>query len=387
MSANEDATPIVTLVGPSNAAIPGRQNRFARAVEGVRMRRSVAVGLALAIGLALVAVPAAAHTNTVAVDSQVSADGTVVVEAATSLVDAFVVVHDREDGQLGAVLGYVPITQNDGYRQGVPVEIDDDAWADWGDNRTVWVVLHREGSGDGFDPDEDPIQENTFGTLAAERITLAKDDGETSVIAERFEPQQTGENAVTVSRVALATDGHVAVRAVTDEGVGRVLGSTSLSAGATTNVSVQIDGSVFAERGRSVTLVAQAYAGDGGFEDARQVRAGGTSVRSEFEVERTGSIDATPADEGGTPTGTGNGTDTAAVVTPTDEGNGTGTTATGTESRVVTPAGTPTATARTDAATATATTGGSGPGFGIAAAAAGVAVFALSRSLSRRPEP
>lgn len=350
------------------------------------MRRFVLLGLA---GLLLVslATPAAAHTNDVEADTQVSADGSVRVESALLLDGGYAVVRrNGSDGQPGEPIGHVRLAPSE-FRQGFTVPIDDDAWADWGDNRTVWVVLHREGSGDGFDPDEDPIQENTFGTLAAERITLAKDDGETSVIAERFEPQQTGENAVTVSRVALATDGHVAVRAVTDEGVGRVLGSTSLSAGATTNVSVQIDGSVFAERGRSVTLVAQAYAGDGGFEDARQVRAGGTSVRSEFEVERTGSIDATPADEGGTPTGTGNGTDTAAVVTPTDEGNGTGTTATGTESRVVTPAGTPTATARTDAATATATTGGSGPGFGIAAAAAGVAVFALSRSLSRRPEP
>lgn len=348
------------------------------------MRRFVLLGLA---GLLLVslATPAAAHTNDIEVDTQVSADGTVRVESALLLDGGYAVVRrNGSDGRPGEPIGHVRLGRSE-FRQGFTIPIDGDAWADWGDNRTVWVVLHREAGGDGFDPDEDPIQENTFGRLAAERITLAKGDGETSVIAERFDPQQTGENAVTVSRVALATDGHVAVRAVTDEGVGRVLGSTSLPAGVTTNVSVQIDGSVFAERGRSVTLAAQAYAGNGGFEDARQVRAGGTSVRSAFEVERTGSIDATPAGGGGTATDGGNGTDTAAVVTPTAEGAGTGTTVTGTESRVVTPAGTPTATTRTDPATAT--TGGSGPGFGIAAAAAGIAVFVLFRSLSRRPEP
>lgn len=338
------------------------------------MRRFVLLGLA---GLLLVslATPAAAHTNDIEVDTQVSADGAVRVESALLLDGGYAVVRrNGSDGRPGEPIGHVRLGRSE-FRQGFTVPIDDDAWADWGDNRTVWVVLHREAGGDGFDPDEDPIQENTFGRLAAERITLAKGGGETSVVAERFEPQQTGENAVSVSRVALATDGHVAVRAVTDEDVGRVLGSTSLPAGVTTNVSVRIDGSVFAERGRSVTLVAQAYAGDGEFENARQVRAGGVPVASEFEVERTGSIDATPTSGGdaGTTTGTEsvNGTDTAAVVTPTDEGA-----VTGTESRVVTPAGTPTA-----------TTGGSGSGFGIATAAAGMAVFALSRSLSRRLQP
>jgi hypothetical protein len=337
------------------------------------MRRFVLLGLA---GLLLVslATPAAAHTNDIEADTQVSADGAVRVESALLLDGGHAVVRrNGSDGRPGEPIGHVRLGRSE-FRQGFTVPIDDDVWAEWGDSRTVWVVLHREAGGDGFDPDEDPIQENTFGRLAAERITLAKGDGETSVVAERFEPQQTGENTVTVGRVALATDGHVAVRAATDEGVGRVLGSASLPAGVTTNVSVEIDGSVFAERGRSVTLVAQAYAGDGGFENARQVRAGGVPVASEFEVERTGSIDARPADGG-------NGTDTPAVVTPTAEGDGSGTTTAGTESRVVTPAGTPTATPTTAPDTATTTTGGSGTGFGIAAAAAGIAVFALSRRL------
>jgi hypothetical protein len=343
------------------------------------MRRSVAVGLALALGLTLVAVPVAAHTNTVVVDAQVSADGTVTVEAATSLVDAFVVVHDREDGELGAVLGYVPITQNDGYRQGFPVEIDDDTWADWGDNRTMSVALRRDEGDEGFDPAEDPVQ-GGFGGPVVRNVTVGKGSAPARVINELFEiPYPLDTDAVSLREVAVGEPGLVVVRA--HNASGPVAGTRPLDPGVHENVTVSLDDAVFDREGREVELWVGLRVGGGTLADSRPLTVGDDRVATSFGVERVGQLNATAtpppaattASGTPTPTATPLGTTRPLVVTPSV-----------TETSTASPTAAPTPTATRSSASGGGTTAESGPGMGVVAGAFAAVLGALALARRRR---
>lgn len=277
------------------------------------MRRPVAAAL-LAVLLALSASPVAAHGNHVEADSQRSADGTVYVEAVRPLTDGFLVLHrETDDGDFGEPIGHTAVDFDDGFRQNVPVEMDDDAWADWPDSDGLWIVFHAD-DGDGeFTPGDDPVADQGFGPVNGRSITLARADQPARVIAEQSAPQRTAAAEATVADVAMPEDGFLVLR--TDDATnGSVVATRSLSAGVHENVTLDVDESAFDGNSSTVGLYAQLYAddGDGEFGDGDDVvRAGGTPVNSYFLVYQTenatttGPVVQTPGDG------------SADVVTPT----------------------------------------------------------------------
>jgi hypothetical protein len=319
------------------------------------MRRpsALALLLTLAVVLSLVAVAGSVgtHGNHVEADSQHSADGTVVVEAVRPLLDGFVVLHRDDNGTIGDPIGHRRVDVDDGYQSGFEVEVDDDVWADWNGNQTVWVVFHENTGDPSFSPEEDPIV-TTFGSVPGRSIPVRKADHEASVVAERSSPQASTGESVTVSRAAIGQDGFLVVR--TDSGSeSEVVGVKPLSKGVHENVTVDVNASVFATNRTVVGLHAQLYAddGDGTFTDEdRPIRAGDDVVGSLFLVRH---VEA-------------NATTTRAVKTPTSDD-------------VVTPTTSQSPTSSPDDSSS------GTPGFGLVhAALASLAVIASAALLARR---
>lgn len=299
------------------------------------MRRTLAVLLAL-LACAALAVPVAAHANHVAADPQVTPDGTLVVESAFILDDGFVAVQRDDGGDPGSVVGHAPLSGGDGFRTDVEVAIDADAWADWDGPARVHLVL-RSDDGDGeFDPDDDRIV-RSLGSTAAAVVTV--DRGERAVVTARgVSPQRAAGGAVTVRRAVLPADGHLVLENVSD---GRVLGTTSLAAGAHANVTVPLDASAGTADTVGVRAVLYRDDGDGAFDDGDEpVTAGGEPVATRFSVRPDGGTNGTA-----TP-------DLVTTATPFPDD-----TATGTE----------------------ATESGGQPGFGLVAGAAALAVLLVGR--------
>lgn len=315
------------------------------------MRRAALAAL-LALALAASAVPVAAHGNHVEVDSQHSADGTVVVEAVRPLTDGFVVLHRAtDDGDIGDPVGHRAVGFDDGFQQNFRVEMDDDAWADWPANGSLWVVFHADSDGDGeFDPGTDE-RASAFGATTGQSVTLAKTDRPANVVAERAQAQQTATATATVDAATLPDDGFLVLR--TESGTeGRVVGSKALDAGSHENVSLDVSPDVFTENQSTVGLYAQLYGddGDGEFDAGdRLVRAGDSPVSSYFLVWQVENP-STASDP--------------VVQTPSDDDS------------VVTP--TETADAGTDAdAATTGSSGSSVPGYGVVHAVVAVALAAV----------
>ena len=250
------------------------------------MRRAALAAL-LALVLVASASPVAAHGNHVEVDSQHSADGTVVVEAVRPLTDGFVVLHRAtDDGEIGDPVGHKKVDFDDGFQQNVPVEMDADAWADWPANGSLWVAFHTDRDDDGeFDPGVDE-RASAFGATTSQSVTLAKRDQPVNVVAERAQAQQTTSATATVDSAVLPEDGFLVLR--TESGTdGRVVGTKALDAGAHADVSVDFDPSAFPENRSTVGLNAQLYTDDGDGEfsaDDRLVRAGDSPVSTYFLV-------------------------------------------------------------------------------------------------------
>lgn len=328
------------------------------------MDRAVLAALLTAL-LVLSTGPVAAHGNHIEADPQRSADGTVVVETVLPLVDGFVVLHRQADGGgPGEPIGHTRVSAENGFQRGVRVQMDADAWANWGANGTVWITYHEDNGAQTFDPGEDEVL-YVFGSLTGTSIQLERADHEASVLAEQSRPQRTENSTATLGRVALGTDGYAVLR--TERGTdGRVVGVTPLDAGVHENVTVEFDQSAFPENGSTVGLYAQLYAetGDSGFSEAdRLVRAGGDPVGSYFLVRRVNSTnDASPVVQtpGSTPDD---------VVTP----------ATGAPSATTDPPSTGTGPTTTGPAGSETGLGVSGFGFAQAAVAALAAAVLLAR--------
>ncbi|MCD2202596.1 DUF7282 domain-containing protein [Halobacterium sp. KA-6] len=259
------------------------------------MRRAVLAAL-LALALVASASPVAAHGNHVEVDSQHSADGTVVVEAVRPLTDGFVVLHRAtDDGEIGDPVGHRSVDFDDGFQQNLPVEMDADAWADWPDNGSLWVVFHADRDDDGeFDPGVDE-RASAFGATTSQSVTLAKRDQPASVVAERAQAQQTASATAVVDSAVLPDDGFLVLR--TESGTeGHIVGTKALDAGAHADVGVDFDSSVFSENRSTVGLYAQLYTdgGDGEFSEGdRLVRAGDSPVSTYFLVWQVDEVAAT----------------------------------------------------------------------------------------------
>jgi hypothetical protein len=314
------------------------------------MRRATLAAL-LALALVASAAPVAAHGNHVEVDSQHSVDGTVVVEAVRPLTDGFVVLHRAtDDGDIGDPVGHREVDFDDGFQQNLAVEMDDDAWADWPANGSLWVVFHADSDGDGeFDPGTDE-RASAFGATTGQSVTLAKTDRPANVVAERAQAQQTATAIATVDAATLPEDGFLVLR--TESGTeGRVVGSKGLDAGTHENVALDVSPDVFTENQSTVGLYAQLYGddGDGEFDAGdRLVRAGDSPVSTYFLVWQVDEVSAT--------------TDGPVVQTPGDGGN------------VVTPTETSEATTSEYGTSESAT---SVPGYGVVHALAALAVAAV----------
>jgi hypothetical protein len=320
----------------------------------------VAVALAVGLVLATAVAPVAAHVYNIEADDQRSADGTLLLEWEFVGTDGWVAVRGDDGGDPGEVLGHRRVTSETAFRTDTTVEIDENAWASVEDTREVWVVLHSEGEGEGFDPEEDPLRTGFSGEPAGTRVTVERAAAPTSVTAQGFGAETSTDGTVTVRRVELAEAGHVAVHRVdgdiaanvADEDIGEAVGSVQLSAGVHENVTVDLEESFREEASGETLLAAVVYAGDGAFGDdaTTAVTAGGSLVSTVFGVELRGSNSTEP-----TPTPTPEEADVVNTPEPT-----------------VTPT------------TTTGSTDGNGAGPGAAAAALALVVGAALVALRRR---
>lgn len=334
-------------------------------------RIAVVLALALALTTPLAVATVQAHGDHVAADSQVSDDGTVVVEAVSALRPGFVVLHADDGGRPGAPIGheYVGRTPDLTYRTSVPVRIDDSTWAGWSGNRTVWAVLHNDADGDEtFDPETD-VSAARLSPAARTQITVRKSDSVARVLGMRFEAQPVADGALTVRRVDLSAPGHVVVYPL---GRNASIGSRSLAAGVHRNVTVALNESFVTERERDfrVRVVAHRDDGDGAFGPADPaISAGDRLVQTYLTVAPGNGTDDGPLIN--TPTVT-----TAPEASPTaSQAGGPTSDDAGTATSAPTDASPGGSTDRDPDATGG--TAGSGAGFGVALAALAVVLAAL----------
>lgn len=262
------------------------------------MRRA-ALAAFLALLVVLSASPVTAHGNHVEADSQRSDDGTVVVEAVRPLTDGFLVLHrETAGGDFGEPIGHTRMDIEDGFQRNVSVQVDDDAWSEWPDHETVWVVFHADGDGDGeFTPGSDPAT-SAFGTVTGQPITLASADTPARVLAERSEPQRTDAAKATVSDVVLPEDGFLVLR--TEDADGDVAATRGLSGGHHEDVTLALDQSALPDNQSTLGLHAELYTddGDGEFTTAdERVSAGDHAVSTYFLVWRVDDVDATRTEQ------------------------------------------------------------------------------------------
>ncbi|KAB7516423.1 hypothetical protein DM867_04730 [Halosegnis rubeus] len=286
------------------------------------MRRVVAT-LAVVLVLASVPLPVAAHANHVTAGTQVSPDGTLVVDSVYLTSDGYLTVHRDDDGEPGERIGVTEVPARS-FQPNVHVTVDETAWAEW-EPQSVHLVL-RSDDGDGtFEPDEDPAIES-FGSPVAASITVAA--GERAVVAaDQHYLQQTRRGTLDVRHLATPTEGYLVV---TDHETGERVGTEAIEAGSHEHVTVALDGSDRGETRLDATLYREDETGGIG----EPIRAGNASVGATFTVERLGG------------------------------GRQAAATATATPNLVRTPSE-PTETATETAGPTTATTVGSQPGFGL----------------------
>lgn len=306
------------------------------------MRRATVSGILLAAAfLLLVAAvgPATAHTNNAEADAQRSADGTLVVEWVFSELDGWLVVRTDDDGEPGEVIGHRRLPADPSFRTDRTVAIDDDAWSAQTGSRTVWVMLHHEESGQGFDPDDDPPV--TFlESIAGSRITVEKTDRPASVTTQKFSPQSPSEGTVTIRRAALPERGFLAIRAsdadipttATKDDLGEVVGVVALDRGVHRNVTVDLDAEFVAASNGTRIVQAVLYRGTGTFdpETANPVTAGDSTVSTGFALDFAEEAASTATEDEGHATHTEKGTHGTHGTHGTTDGDGTGVGAFGT---------------------------------------------------------
>ena len=258
--------------------------------------------------------------NHLGADPQASVDGVVRMESVFATEDGFVVVYRDRNGSRGEVLAHRPFSASTRDVYDVPVEIGSEAWADLPPNATLRAVLHGD-DGDGeFEPASDPPLAS-FGGVAGESFVVRR--GTTAYVgaASGAGVQRSADGTVVVRSVRLPERGYVVLRNSSGGSPGEIVGTAALSAGHHTNVSVDLDGSFFAERpvDETFSVWVQAYGddGDGEFGDGdRPIRAGEEAVGTRFGVEKVpAGATATPTPEEGSIVRTS--TPTALPTTPT----------------------------------------------------------------------
>ncbi|MFD1512976.1 DUF7282 domain-containing protein [Halomarina rubra] len=310
------------------------------------MRRPLAFAVVLLVVLASVPLPVSAHSNHLTATSQVSDDGTLLVETVFVSQRAHLVVHADDGGEMGAALGSRSLTPG-GLVRDVEVDVAADQWDQWGENRTVWLALHAD-DGDGEYDADDPVY-TRFNRPVAERVAVGK--GSPAIVTgQGFLGQYTDGPEVTVGRVTLPDDGLVVAR---DNETGDVLGTRALAAGTHREVAIGLNESFVAAQDGQFVVRTQLYAddGDGRLGDAdRPLRVGNLTLETTLPVVSTGD---------------GNGS-APVVNTPTQPAINTPAKTTGTSPPAES---SPTSTApSTDSTSPTPPSSGTGGGFGVGVA-------------------
>ena len=335
------------------------------------MRRSTTsaseVGLlalvALAVALPLAGVATGHGINHLGADPQASADGVVRMESVFATEDGFVVVY-ADDGDGERVVAHRPFSASTRDVHDVPVEIPPDAWADLPRNATLRVALHGD-DGDGeFEPGIDPPL-TSFGGVAGDSLVVRR--GTTAYVGASSGAgiQRSADGTVEVRSVRLPERGYVVLRNSSGGVPADVVGVAPLDAGDHTNVTVDLNGSFFADRPANATFSVWALAylddGDGRFDDDdRTVRAGEETVGTRFGVEKVlpGRTQTPTPDQG------------SLVVTATR-------TPAPTATATPTPAPPSDTRSPTDDPSSPSVTGGDGSGFGPVVGLAALALTAL----------
>jgi len=175
-------------------------------------------------------VASADHFNPqVIVEDQVSTDGTVTIAQVNSAAEGFLVVHADDDGSFGAVIGHSPLHAGANYN--VVVDIDTSMATS-----TLYAMLHE-------DTGEMGVYE--FGEVEGADGPVAV-DGE--VVTPTFTAEivdvsdQMVDGSVMVNAVTVSQDGFVVIHAGDAESFGAVIGFAPVSAGTTTDLTVELDG-------------------------------------------------------------------------------------------------------------------------------------------------
>lgn len=276
------------------------------------MRRT----LALVVLLIVLVAPAAAHTNHVSADTQISADGTVVVEALFPADDAWLALHLDDGGDPGAVVGYRRIAGGE-FHEDTPVKIGNETWRNWTDSRRLHVVLHNP-DGDGeFDAAEDEAIVS-FGDVVSDELRLEK--GSTArVTGESFGPEETDDGTITIRSAHLPASGYVVLH--NESADGAVVGRTALDAGAHDSVQVALDEAFYRNRGEQFTVFATLVVddGDGEFDaDDSRLAVDGDPVGTLLGLTKVGNGTATDDAES---TGSAATATTTAAASPADTGS------------------------------------------------------------------
>lgn len=251
------------------------------------MRAPVVVALLVALA-AVGAVPVVGHGNHVSADPQV-VDDHLVVESSflANRAGGYAVVHVDEGGRIGKPVGHVEVRT--GREQAYAIDVNESFLSQVEGTASVWVVLHgTDGDGE-FEPgDDEPIRGIGTGP-ASDRVRIAVgDEGNVNVAnGGGFGATAIDEPAVTLRRVETDGGGVVAV-----EHNGSVVGTATVDAGVSENVTVSLEESFYdgLTMNESVPLRATVYREDGGGERTA-VAVGDETVSTRFDVKRVPDAD------------------------------------------------------------------------------------------------
>jgi len=194
-------------------------------------KRIILLSMLVAILATLVGVVSADHFNPqVIVNDQVSTDGTVTIEQVNSAAEGFLVVHaDNGEGSFGAVIGQTALHPGANYN--VVVDIDTSMATS-----TLYAMLHE---------DTGEIGVYEFGEVEGADGPVAVDG---DVVTPTFTAEivdasdQMVDGSVMIDAVTLSQDGFVVIHAGDAESFGEVIGFAPVSAGTTTDVTVELMG-------------------------------------------------------------------------------------------------------------------------------------------------
>ncbi|MFQ3319822.1 MAG: hypothetical protein ACI80F_001895 [Natronomonas sp.] len=297
-------------------------------------RTGFAVGAVVAAValLTVAAAPAAAHTNDAEADAQLSENGTLLLEWEFSEINGWLVVRADNNGEPGEPLGARRVDAETAFQTDTTVQIDKEAWGEQTGSREIWVNLHREEGGEGFDLEDDPLV-TAFGNPAGSQLTVEKANRTAHVSAQDFGAQQTTNNTVTVRRVVMPENGYLAIHDsgaeipgnAVDGDIGAAVGTTELSAGVHENVTVELDPGYVADGAESRIVQAVLYRGEESFDAAstERVMAGDATINTAFGVEFLRDGTPTPTPDESSVVNTPEPTDTS-TESPTSDADGPG---------------------------------------------------------------